>query len=152
MMNKRIPSDIKKSYLLWLVAIGAGVFEMAIAVTQMLSSGSEAGFGIMIQVGIRSLIFAALVYVIVKMQRGKRWARIALTVLLGGIGTVSLLVDPIQWLLEGNSLDTAFTGMTVFSSLFGISRFVHLASVIAAIIFMYRPAANQYFNPVASHS
>jgi len=152
MMNKRIPSDIKKSYLLWLVAIGAGVFEMVIAVAQMLSSGSEAGFGIMIQVGIRSLIFAALVYVIVKMQRGKRWARITLTVILGGIGTVSLLVDPIQWLLDGNSLDTAFTGMTAFSSLFGISRFVHLASVIAAIIFMYRPAANQYFNPVASHS
>lgn len=58
---------------------------MAIAVTQMLSSGSEAGMGIMIQVGIRSLIFAALIYVIVKMQRGKQWARIVLTILLGGL-------------------------------------------------------------------
>ncbi len=149
-MNRRIPSDIQKSYLLWLVAIGAGLFEMAVAVTQMLSSGSEAGFGIMIQVGIRSLIFAALGYVIVKMRRGKHWARIVLTILLGGIGTVSLLIDPIQWLLEGNSLDTAFTGMTVSSSLFGISRIVHLASVVAALIFMYRPSANKYFNSVAS--
>lgn len=148
-MNKRIPSDIKKSYLLWLVAVGAGVFEMAIAVTQMLSSGSEAGMGIMIQVGIRSLIFAAFVYVIVKMQRGNQWARIVLTILLGGIGTVSLLMDPIQWLMEGNSLDTALTGMTVSSTLFGISRIVHLASVIAALIFMYRPSANKYFSSFA---
>lgn len=151
-MNKKIPSDVKKSYLFWLVAIAAGVFEMAIAVTQMLSNGSEAGNGIIIQVGLRSIIFAALVYVIVKMYRGNKLARIVLTILLGGIGTATLIIDPINWLLEGNSLYMAFTGMTVYSGLFGISRIVHLASVITATVLMYRPAANKYFNQSQLHN
>lgn len=149
MIKKRIPQEVKKSYLFWLVAIAAGVFEMIIAVTQMLSKDSEAGSSILIAVGLRTIIFAALVFVIIKMYRGKNWARLALTILLGGIGTFSLLIDPIHWILEGNSLDKAFTGMTVYSSLFGLSRIVHLSSVITALILMYRPAANKYFRVVA---
>lgn len=145
MTNKRIPSEVKKSYWYWLVAIAAGVFEMLIAVTQTLSEDIEAGSGIFIQAGLRTIIFAGLVFVIVKMYRGNHWARIALTILLGGIGTASLLIDPINWVLEGNSLDQAFAGMTLYSGLFGISRIVHLASVMTALILMYRPAANKYF-------
>ena len=149
MDNKRVPREVKKSFLFWLVAIAAGVFEMIIAVIQILSKDSESGINIFIAVGIRTIIFAVLVFIIIKMYRGNNWARVALSILLGGIGTASLIIDPINWILEGNSLDKAFTELTLYSSLFGLSRIVHLASVIAALILMFRPAANKYFRAVA---
>lgn len=115
---------------------------MFIAVAQLLSNEPEVGNGITIQVLLRSVIFAVLVYVVVKMHRGNNWALIVLTILLGEIGTVTLMIDPIIWLFEGNSFDRVFTGMTIYSGLFGIGRIVHLVSVITALILMYRPAAN----------
>ncbi|MEC0307551.1 hypothetical protein P4H67_12415 [Paenibacillus lautus] len=74
---------------------------MFIAVAQLLSNEPEVGNGITIQVLLRSVIFAVLVYVVVKMHRGN---------------------------------DRVFTGMTINSGLFGISRIVHLVSVITALI------------------
>jgi hypothetical protein len=144
-----VPQEVKTSVLFWFVAIAAGVFEMIVAVVGVLSRNPEAGNSIFIQIGIRTIIFAVLVYMIMKMYRGKNWARIALAILLGGIGTLSLVIDPVKWILEGNSLDKAFAGMTLNSILFGLSRIVHLTSVITALIFMFRPAANRYFRAVA---
>ncbi|GAA4840519.1 hypothetical protein GCM10023310_18040 [Paenibacillus vulneris] len=146
---RKVPQEVKKSFLFWLVAIAAGVFEMVIAVTELLSRDSGPGNSLFIAVGIRTIIFAALIYIIVKMYRGRNWARIVLAVLLGGIGTLSLLIDPVKWILEGNSLEKALDGMTLYSILFGISRMVHLASVIIAFILMFRPAANKYYRAAA---
>ncbi|WP_028612855.1 hypothetical protein [Paenibacillus harenae] len=150
MNNKRVPQEVKKSFLFWLVAVAAGVFEMIIAVTQILSEDSGSGSSILMAVGVRTIIFTVLVYIIVKMYRGNNWARIALSILLGGVGTLSLIIDPIQWILEGNSLDKAFTGLTLYSSLFGLSRIVHLAAVVTAFILMFRPAANKYFRAMTA--
>ncbi|WP_236708084.1 hypothetical protein [Brevibacillus choshinensis] len=122
---------------------------MIIAVSEILSKDSGPGNSIFIAVGIRTIIFTVLVYIIMKMYRGRNWARIALAILLGGIGTLSLIIDPVKWILEGNSLDKALAGMTFYSILFGLSRIVHLASVIVAFILMFRPAANHYFRAVA---
>lgn len=147
--NRNIPQEVKRSFRLWLIAIAAGVFEMIIAVIEMLSGDSGEANGILIAAGIRTIIFAALVYIIVKMYRGQNWARIALAILLGGIGTLSLIIDPVQWIIEGNPLNEAFANMTAYSILFGISRVIHLTSVIAAFILMFRPAANGYYRAVA---
>ncbi|MCU6792503.1 hypothetical protein OB236_10220 [Paenibacillus sp. WQ 127069] len=83
---------------------------------------------------IRTLIFGALTFIIMKMYRGKSWARIALIILLGGIGTLSLVIDPIKWLLEGNSLGTMFDGVELTSLLFAASRVVHLAAVLMLLL------------------
>jgi hypothetical protein len=147
--RSKVPQEVKKSFLFWLVAIAAGVFEMIITVIEILSRDSGPGNSIFIAVGIRTIIFAALVYIIMKMYSGRNWARIVLAILLGGIGTLSLVIDPVKWILEGNSLDKAFAGMTLYSILFGLSRIVHLASVITALILMFRPAANKYYRAVA---
>jgi len=147
--STKVPQEVKRSFLFWLIAIAAGVFEMIIAVTEILSRDSGPGNSIFIAVGIRTIIFAGLIYIIVKMYRGRNWARIALAILLGGIGTLSLVIDPIKWIMEGNSLVQAFAGMTLYSTLFGLSRIVHLASVIFALILMFRPAANKYYQAVA---
>ncbi|MFN0225584.1 hypothetical protein [Paenibacillus sp. KR2-11] len=122
---------------------------MTIAVMEILSRESGPGSGIFIAAGLRTLIFAALVYLIVKMYRGRNWARAALATILGGMGTISLVMDPVRWIVEGNSVAQALDGMSAYSMMFGVSRLVHLASVIAAMVLMFRSAANRYYRAAA---
>ena len=80
------------------------------------------------------------------MRLGKRWARLALAVLLGGIGTISLVIDPISWLAGGNSLSEVFAQADLLFYIVAPIRAVHLATVIAALVFMFLPVANDYFH------
>ena len=94
-------------------------------------------------VSVRLLAFTGLVYLAVRLRQGRNWARIALAVLYGGFGTLSLVIGPVTWLAEGGSLADAMAA-AVGSLLFAASRLVHLAAIIAALILMFHPAANAY--------
>jgi hypothetical protein len=84
------------------------------------------------------------------MRLGKRWARLTLAVLLGGIGTLSLVIDPISWLAGGNSLREVFTQADLLFILIAPIRVVHLVAVVTALVFMFVPAANTYFRRASS--
>jgi hypothetical protein len=84
------------------------------------------------------------------MRLGKRWARLALAVLLGGIGTLSLVIDPISWLAGGNALREVFAQADLLFYIVAPIRIVHLAAVIAGLVFMFLPAANDYFRRASS--
>jgi hypothetical protein len=71
-------------------------------------------------------------------------------VLLGVIGTLSLVIDPISWLAEGNSLSEVFKEADLLFFLIAPIRIVHLAAVIAALVLMFLPAANTYFRVARS--
>jgi hypothetical protein len=94
---------------------------------------------------IRVIVYTVAVYTIAQMRLGKRWARIALAVLLGGIGTLSLVIDPISWLAAGNSLREVFSQADLLFFIIAPIRVAHLAAVIVALVFMFLPAANDYF-------
>jgi hypothetical protein len=96
-------------------------------------------------VAIRVIVYTVAVYIITQMRLGKRWARLTLAMLLGGIGTLSLVIDPILWLAAGNSLREVFTQADILFVSIAPIRAVHLAAVIAALVFMFLPAANKYF-------
>jgi hypothetical protein len=66
----------------------------------------------------------------------------ALSVLYGGFGTLSLVIGPVTWLADGGSPADAMAAADLGSALFGASRFVHLAAIMAALILMFHPAAN----------
>ena len=85
-----------------------------------------------------------LVSLAAQLRQGKNWARVALAVLYGGIGTLSLVVGPVTWLAEGGSLADAVAAANLGSVLFAASRVVHLGAVIAALILMFHPAASAY--------
>jgi surface antigen len=85
-----------------------------------------------------------LVYLAVQLRQGKNWARVALAVLYGGVGTLSLVIGPVTWLAEGGSLADAVAAADLRSVLFAASRVVHLGAVIAALILMFHPAASAY--------
>ena len=135
-----VPGEVQASFLLWLTAVGAGVVETAIRVVYSLAGGPESG-GLLI----RALVYAVAVYINFRMRLGKRWARIALAVLLGGIGTLSLVVDPISWLAAGNGVGEVFAQADALFFIVAPIRAVHLAAVVAAFVLMFLPAANAYF-------
>jgi len=143
--------------LLWLTAVAAGVLETIIRVIDALAMGAASGSvgeadltGTISNVVIRVIVYALVVYLITQMRLGKNWARLTLAVLLGVIGTLSLVIDPISWLAAGNSLGEVFTEADLLFVLIAPIRAVHLAAVIAALVFMFLPAANNYFRAARS--
>jgi hypothetical protein len=140
-----VPRDVQMSFLLWLAALAAGVAETIFGIVNFDPATTEA----VAILGIRLAITSVLVYIIAQMRLGKNWARITLAVLLGGIGTLSLVFDPVSWLIEGNSLRELIQGADLGFMVYASIRGLHLASVLAALVFMFRPAANHYFRAAA---
>jgi hypothetical protein len=152
-----VPKEVQASFLLWLSAVAAGVLETIIRAINPLfvdlasgSSGEADVTGAISSVVIRLMIYTVAIYIIAQMRLGKRWARLTLAVLLGVIGTLSLVIDPISWLGGGNSLGEVFTEADLLFIFIVPIRAVHLAAVIAALVFMFLPAANTYFRGARS--
>jgi hypothetical protein len=139
-----IPAQLWASYRLWLLAVAAGVFETALAVVDATSGEAGSAAEVAVGVAVRLLAFTGLVALAVQLRRGRNQARVALAVLYGGLGTLSLVVGPVTWLAEGGSLADAVAGADLGSVLFAASRVVHLGAVMAAVVLMFHPAANAY--------
>ncbi len=132
-----VPAPVHGAFLAWLGAIAAGVVEAAVHIS---SEGVTVG-----GLALRMAIYALAVWTFVQMRRGRNWARLALTVVLGGLGTLSLVIEPVGWLLAGNSLGTAIADAGVADLAIATSRTAHLVAVVVAVVLMYQPAANRYF-------
>ncbi len=148
-----VPKEVQASFLLWLTAVAAGVLETIIRVIDSLSAGSGSGGeadAAISGVFIRTIVYVVVVYVIAQMRLGKRWARLTLAVLLGVIGTLSLVIDPISWLAGSNSLREVFAEADLLFAFVAPIRAVHLAAVISALVFMFLPAANNFFRVARS--
>jgi hypothetical protein len=144
-----VPKAVQASFLLWLTAVAAGVLETIIRIIDALAMGFASGSGgemdvtgVVSGVVIRVIVYTLVVYIITRMRLGKRWARMSLAVLLGGIGTLSLVIDPISWIAGGNSLSDVFTEANLLFFLIAPIRVVHLTAVIAALALMVLPSAN----------
>jgi hypothetical protein len=140
----RPPRQLRASFWLWVIAVAAGLFETTLVVVD--ATAGEVGSAAEVAVGVtvRLLAFTGLVYLAAQLRKGRNWARIALAVLYGGFGTLSLVIGPVTWLAEGGSLVDAMAAADLGSVLFAASRLVHLAAIIAALILMFHPATNAY--------
>jgi hypothetical protein len=137
-------TQLRASFWLWLVAVAAGLFETTLVLVS--AAAGEVGSTAQVAVGvsIRLLAFTGLVYLATRLRQGRNWARIALSVLYGGFGTLSLAIGPATWLAEGGSLADAMAAADLGSVLFAASRVVHLAAIMAALILMFHSTANAY--------
>jgi hypothetical protein len=125
---------------MWLVAVGAGVFETILVVATD-RAGGDAAAG----VTIRTAVFIAAIVVALRMFAGRRWARLTLAIGLGVLGTLSLVVDPLLWLAQGNSVTHLIRYAEPADLAFGGSRIVHVAAVLTGCVLMFVPSANAYF-------
>ena len=140
----RPPRQLRASFWLWLLAVAAGLFETTLVVIDVTAGEVGSVAEVAVGVTVRLLAFTGLVYLAARLRQGRNWARIALAVLYGGFGTLSLVIGPVTWLAEGGSLADAMAAADSGSVLFAASRLVHLVAIIAALILMFHPAANAY--------
>ena len=146
-----VPNDVRASFVLWLAAIAAGVFETILAIIEAVSGHLALGTGgVIVGVSMRLLIFTVVVYVASRMFRGRNWARIVLAIGPGVLGTLSIVIGPVSWLAEGHTIGEFVAGADLMVLLFASSRVVHLMAVFAALVLMFRPAANDYFRAARS--
>ncbi len=139
------PAPVRGAFALWATAVAAGVVETVLAVGGMVADGSASAAGIAVGVAVRVVVFAAALLVAVRMRRGHHWARIALVLGLGVVGTASMVIGPVRALLRGDSLGSALAEAGAVELLFGASRVVHVAAVLTAVVLMFLPAANVWF-------
>jgi hypothetical protein len=138
------PRQLRATFWLWLLAVAAGLFETILVVIDATAGEVGSVAEVALGVTVRLLAFTGLVCLAVRLREGRHWARIALAVLYGGFGTLSLVIGPVTWLAEGGSPADAAAAADLGSVLFAASRLVHLASVITALILMFHPAVNVY--------
>lgn len=136
------PRSVRWSVRCWFTAVAAGVVETAIwALTSQDYHAS-------VQLPVRAAVYLVATALIVQLGRGGGWARVALTVLLGGVGLLSLLAEPVSWWVAGGS-PVEFLATANAATLAVVAvRTAHVAAVLAALVLMYRPTANVFFRRV----
>ena len=94
---------------------------------------------------VRFAIYTVVVALVLALRTGRNAVRWALALLLGGVGMLSLVVEPLAWVLAGGSPATFLAGADGATRLITGLRLAHVAAVLAALVLMFRPRANAFF-------
>ncbi|MGW3346538.1 hypothetical protein ACWDA3_24765 [Nonomuraea rubra] len=138
------PPVVHTAAMLWLSAVAFGAFEAVLMIGKLLYDGTPV-LGLLPQAGFRLAVFAGAVFLALKLKGGANWARWTLAGTLGVFGTVSLVKEPIEWLLAGGSIAGAVAGADAMAWAFTASRVLHVLAVLGALVLMFQPRANAYF-------
>jgi hypothetical protein len=138
-LPETVPQSVRWSVWCWLTAVAAGVLE-----TVLHAFGGE-DFDAAAQLPVRAVVYVLATAVILWLRCGRNWARIVLTVLLGGLGLLSLLAEPIAWLGAGGSPGAFLSAADGVTLSVVALRVLHIGAVLGALALMYTPAANRYF-------
>ncbi|WP_327006136.1 hypothetical protein OHA72_01865 [Dactylosporangium sp. NBC_01737] len=143
----RPPVAVRAASGLWLAAVALGALETVIVV-----GADQAGDNPLPGVLFRCTVYAAAILTTLRMRAGRRWARLALALVLGIVGTLSLIIEPISWLVDGNSLSAATGDADLTWWAIAASRALHVAAVWAAVPLMFTASANAYFRATGRNS
>jgi hypothetical protein len=132
------PAAVQLSVVLWLAAIGAGATEALVHL--LLPQPPTLG-----QLAARFGIYAVLTVLVLALRTGHNSVRWTVAVLLGGFGTVSLVIEPVSWLLAGGSPGLFLVTAEAPALVAAVLRIAHLIAVFSALVLMFRPAANAWF-------
>ena len=91
-----VPRPVRAAVVVWLVAVGAGVAETLVHLALPDPPGPAA-------LAKRAVIYAGVVVLVLALPKGRNVVRWTLAVLLGVVGTASLVVEPLTWLATGAS-------------------------------------------------
>lgn len=132
------PPAVTLSVALWLGAILAGVAETLVHLFEAdppTATAVTARFGVY-------LVLAALV---LSLRTGTNAVRWTVAVVLGGIGTLSLVIEPIGYLAGGGSAG-AFLATAGWTDLAATGlRTLHVAEVLAALGLLFLPSSTAFF-------
>jgi hypothetical protein len=139
-----LPTELFAATAIWIAAVGAGVTEALVHVFLMPDPPTGP------QLLMRGAIYAFVLALVAALPTGRAAARWALAVLLGGIGTLSLVVEPVGALLAGAD-PVAYLATADGPTLLVVAlRVLHLAAVIAAMVLMFRPRSSAFIRARAA--
>ncbi|GAA3092401.1 hypothetical protein GCM10010464_65040 [Pseudonocardia yunnanensis] len=133
-----VPRSVRLSVVIWLAAIAMGAVE---ALVRLLLPEPPTPT----QLAVRFAIYTALAVLVLALHTGRNAVRWAVAVLLGGIGTLSLVVEPLDWLLAGGSPTSFLATADGPTLLITALRTLHVAAVAVALTLLFRPSATRYF-------
>ncbi|TDE36560.1 hypothetical protein E1295_35045 [Nonomuraea mesophila] len=139
------PPVVRTAATLWLAAVALGAVEAVLIVSGILGEGSATLTELLPGLGFRLAVFAGAIFLALRLRAGAGWARWTLAGTLGVFGTISLLIEPVQWLLAGGSISEAVAGLDAMGVVGVVARILHLAAVAGAMCLMFQPRANHYF-------
>lgn len=128
-----LPAEIRVAFALWMGALAAGAAEIPLHEMDVA--------GLAIRLG----IYAVVAAVAFRMRAGHNWARLTLALGLGIFGTLSLVIEPVTWLFDGNLLVDAVGRTDLTGAAVAACRILHVLCVWVAVPLMFRPRANAYF-------
>lgn len=134
-----VPAPVRAAVVVWLAAVAAGVLETAVHLAGPDAPGVEALL-------VRGAIYAGVVALVLALPTGRNAVRWALTVLLGVVGTLSLVIEPATFLGAGGSPVEYLAEAGVADLAVVVLRTAHLAAVVVAVVLMFRPAASAFFH------
>lgn len=137
-LRSAAPAPVRAAFLLWMGALAAGGAEI------LLHDVDVAGLAV------RLSIYAVVVAVALRMRAGHNWARWVLALGLGVVGTLSLVIEPVTWLLDGHAITDAVARADLAGALVAASRALHVACVWVAVPLMFGSRANLYFSKVGT--
>lgn len=133
-----VPRPVRAAVVVWFVAVAAGVAETLVHLVGPDAAGPAA-------LAVRAAIYAAVVVLVLALRTGRDLVRWSLALLLGVVGTFSLVVEPLTWWAAGGS-PVAYLADAGGAELAVVAlRLAHLAAVVVALVLMFRPAANSFF-------
>lgn len=144
-MKPALPAAIRISHSLWLGAIATALVELVTRLSVAPGGFVAAATQNPTELLVRFSAYALLLALSLLMRSGRNWARIALTIIFGGLGTVSLIAEPVAWLLDGGSVAVFLSEASPDVWIMTVSRIAHIACVLAATVLMYRPDPNAWF-------
>jgi hypothetical protein len=111
----------------------------------LLNAMTNPDYGVAVQLSIRAVVYVLVTLLIVRLRKGERWVRLALTVLLGVVGMASLLAEPISWLIGGGVPSTFLAAADAPTLAVVALRAIHVVAVVGGLVLMYSPSANRFF-------
>ncbi|KHS51693.1 hypothetical protein [Brevibacterium linens] len=128
-----------------LTALATGIVEMIAQLWPLdhLGDSLEA-------IAIRLLIYAAVLVAIASFARGRNWARLVLLLGLGVVGMLSLLIDPVIWMLTDPDLGALLAAMDAQLAVITGSRAAHITAVAVAVVAMTLPGTRRYCSKAAN--
>ncbi|MBB5163872.1 hypothetical protein [Mycobacterium sp. AZCC_0083] len=134
-----LPQSVRWSVWCWLAAVACGVLEA------LLNAMTNPDYGVAVQLSIRAVVYVLVTLLIVRLRKGERWVRLALTVLLGVVGMASLLAEPISWLVAGGEPATFLAAADGPTLAVVALRAIHVVAVVGGLVLMHSPSANRFF-------
>ena len=138
------PPEVERAISLWLIAVGAGIFETLLRVVHAFATQPTPGSTVW-DATIRMLLCTGLWSLVLRLRRGEHWLRIALAVVLGGLAALCTVVPVVGSVITGHAVLSFLPDSSGWMVAFAAVQAGYTIAVLLATIRVFSPEASRFF-------